>query len=1306
MRYNITIIPKHGFLAFLSALWTIPAAESGLPSTDIQILRSTSSECVVSYSPEAQKYSRMVKGLAYETYEIEQACADGEPGDPMIPCRILSFGIPWEGDSQLFTLQSEYTEESLPRLLPVPRVERVDGFPVEIFEQGPVYKSDAFFPASPVVSEEPSVMGDRRILRVRIYPVQYHPETHTVRLYTRIVIRVAFPSSPAVIPPFRDRQDGFYRKALVNDETAHNWRLPRKRPPLARALSQKKYKIPVSQEGLYQITGQFLKSKGIDIAGISVSTLKIYNNGGQELPRSILASVPDSIENPVLAYGMEDGRFDDADYLIFYARGVTGWSYSTAQARFNHYVHPYTDKNIYWLVFNDGVQGKRIQTLSAPSGNVTRSLSTFKDHLFLEEDKTNPLNAGIYWFGDYFDNAKPAETYALTLLNPVSGDTMLFRMQMAGGTSGTHRFQILFNEQTIKTFNVFGNIISTQEAEYKGSVLSGGNTLGFQYTGSSVASKAYLNWFEIQYSRQLQAYEGRLPFFSPEEEGLYEYRLSGFSGEPLVWKVTELSGICRMALSQSGSQWVFTDSVAGSPDCYFASLSGSAFTPVSIEEDTDPTLKNPLLQADMILITPESLEDQAMRFRTHRETRDSLSILVVRTEDVYDDFSGGLPDPAAIRNFVRYAYENWSSPPSFLLLFGDGHYDYRNLLKTGAPNLIFPFEESGFSETGSRATDDWYTYVSGNDTRMDLAVGRVPVQNEAEAGVWIDKLIQYESSSALGDWRSLITLVGDDEKAQHGDEDEVTHTRAAEFIAENRIPPLYNLKKIYLSEYPEVITAEGRRKPQARDDLIEQINLGTVFVDFVGHGNEEVWTHEYIFLRDRDMPALNNTGKLPIFYAATCAFALYDSPKEQSFSEELLNTEGKGAIAVIAASRFCSASPNEALNKAFIKHLFSESGGLSIGEALRLAKFEVASTSNNEMYHVLGDPSMRPGIPRYQAELNRLDPDTLKALAVTTADGEILKDGTLWAGFSGTVTLKCYDAERKVEYKTRYGTPLNYQLPGNTLFRGQATASSGRFEISFIVPKDISYGENSARISVYFSDELNDGAGYKDRIGIRGSKDLVDMEGPEILFYFDGQENFISGDMVSGNPDLIAEISDDTGVNITGEIGHKIMLTIDETVKEDITGYFQYKEGSYSGGTLRFPLPNLLPGTHELSLKAWDNANNSSTETVICVIVPRDNLRIENVLNYPNPFSGPTQFTFQMNQDAAVEIRIFTVSGRLIRRLDGLGEAGLNIIPWDGRDEMGDYPANGVYLYKVTGNARVDGKEVKNEVIGRLLIMR
>src|SRR4030042_2251824 len=90
MRYNITIIPKHGFLAFLSALWTIPAAESGLPSTDIQILRSTSSECVVSYSPEAQKYSRMVKGLAYETYEIEQACADGEPGDPMIPCRILS----------------------------------------------------------------------------------------------------------------------------------------------------------------------------------------------------------------------------------------------------------------------------------------------------------------------------------------------------------------------------------------------------------------------------------------------------------------------------------------------------------------------------------------------------------------------------------------------------------------------------------------------------------------------------------------------------------------------------------------------------------------------------------------------------------------------------------------------------------------------------------------------------------------------------------------------------------------------------------------------------------------------------------------------------------------------------------------------------------------------------------------------------------------------------------------------------------------------------------------------------------------
>jgi len=454
---------------------------------------------------------------------------------------------------------------------------------------------------------------------------------------------------------------------------------------------------------------------------------------------------------------------------------------------------------------------------------------------------------------------------------------------------------------------------------------------------------------------------------------------------------------------------------------------------------------------------------------------------------------------------------------------------------------------------------------------------------------------------------------------------------------------------------------------------------------------------------------LNNGQKLPLFYAATCAFGWYDNPNEQSFSEEMINADGRGVIATIAASRFCSSGPNESLNKSFYSYLFQKANsGMRLGDALRLAKLNVPYRVNNEMYHVLGDPALRMGIPKHQAQITRFEPGVFKALELTQITGEVVKDQIAWTNFQGSVLMKGFDSKKEVVYTTEAGTTLQYVLPGNALYRGESDIEQGEFEIVFVVPKDISYGGTQGRIHGYFWNNTTDGIFYQDDISVGGSAKLQDTMAPSISLGFDGLENVVSGDMIPKDVQMIAEIKDDSsGINMTGEIGHKLMLTVDEVSEMDVTDYFQYNPGSYLEGKLVYKIPNFDEGPHTIQLKVWDNANNSSVEKLEVEVVGDDVLRLEDVLTYPNPLSSDTHFTFRINQDAQIKIKIFTVSGRLIRKIDGhFAYAGFNQIYWDGLDEMGDIPANGVYLYKVIAKAASGDESLHREKIGRLMVMR
>ncbi len=659
-------------------------AGTGFPSSsesDIDVLSSSDHGCTIAFMPSSFRMKTVtVDEKIYYRLDFDWAGFLGKPGDPMIPCRVLVVGVPLEGDVSVALSDFEFEEKQNIQLLPVPETREEDGLPVELYEEGEGYRISEFMPRILYQVEPPSMWGEQRIVRIFVYPVQFHPKANRVRLYTKMVIDVRFRGGDQKERIWkRSRKESLYRKALINYSAAKKWRIeskPRGKRLQKVSLTGKRYKIPVTQEGIYKVTGSFLKGQGIDIGSIDPTTLKIYNNGGRQLPRSLSESRPDSlIENPILVYGMEDGQFDESDYFLFYGKGVNDWAFDPDERTFSHYTNVYTNENIYWLGFNDQIQGRRISTTNALSAQNAMMQDRFSDHQFYEKDMYIPpgTKGGILWYGQLFTNEMTSGTYSFTFPDGISSDTLKLKFRFQAATYNSHDFNVSIGGQAIGqiSFSRTSSQGYTATLSVTGINLSGTKALTLIYSGTGNASHVYLDWIEVEYKRQLKPSGGKLRLFSPQTTGLYDYHLSGFSDEPVVLDVTDPAKTRRMPVRSISNGWAFVDSVQGnSPRIYALVQSSGVLAPLSAEEDAVSDLRNPGNGADLILITHRDFYESAMKYKSHRESTDSLSVAVVDVQDVFDEFSWGLYDPTAIRDFVKYAYENWNVLPSFLLLMG------------------------------------------------------------------------------------------------------------------------------------------------------------------------------------------------------------------------------------------------------------------------------------------------------------------------------------------------------------------------------------------------------------------------------------------------------------------------------------------------------------------------------------------------------------------------------------------------------------------------------------------------------------
>ncbi|HEV2105645.1 MAG TPA: C25 family cysteine peptidase, partial [Candidatus Eisenbacteria bacterium] len=731
---------------------------------------------------------------------------------------------------------------------------------------------------------------------------------------------------------------------------------------------------------------------------------------------------------------------------------------------------------------------------------------------------------------------------------------------------------------------------------------------------------------------------------------------------------------------------------------------------------------------------------------------------------LYDQFSGGRTDPGAIRNFLRAAFY-WQRPPVYVTLLGDASYDFRNLngyAPPGQPACLLPTYENGFDPSFTVwkkfTTDDWLLNV--NDARHilpDYFGGRIPADDAAGAvSVVHDKILAYERNVPFGEYRNTVMLVADDDRqSTHCDDIVWGHVQQTDALNINSTPLHMDRDYVYLATYP---VGPANTRPGARDDIKRFLNDGVAMWNFVGHGSPFKITDESVFI-DADAATLTNAGRLPLFVSASCDVGKFDNPVVQSLGEQLLMQSNVGCIGVISATELAFSGENAALNQLIYNELFRrdtlavvdpflgtpiyDEPGFgqyheAVSTALAAAKYATATdtnsfTPNATKYQLMGDAGTVLNLPRLWAEITLYDSSGAPVTQVqrgqtVTFRGRVLdRPGGSLVPFDGTANVLIEDSAPTLQSGPDDCTSqfVLFRYRAGPIFHGVVSLASGLFEGRFIVPLEASLGP-VARARAYLTGRAgsdafdSDGAGSLALTVAPGTAPAGDVGGPRITLSF-------VGGALAVRPDAVLEINlfDPSGILTTGHsLLNAIVVTVDgnTTTRTDVTPSFRYAADSYQSGTATFQLPGLSPGPHTVSVSAADNlatgigaAQHRSSASLDFQVVGTPPLHIARTYLLPNPTrsggrgSGGTFVVDAPGDSVNTLIRVYTLSGRLIRTLRQFGGIGQIQIPWDGRDAEGSPLAMGTYLYKVFVDAREadgSGSDSQNAAAeGRIVIV-
>jgi hypothetical protein len=442
---------------------------------------------------------------------------------------------------------------------------------------------------------------------------------------------------------------------------------------------------------------------------------------------------------------------------------------------------------------------------------------------------------------------------------------------------------------------------------------------------------------------------------------------------------------------------------SGQASNYIAVTASSVLQPDRIELDVSSNLKETSNRADYIIISHPKFIDVAKKLADWRSSAGGGGFVtrVIDVTDVYDEFGNGLASPHAIKDFLTYAYNNWTQPaPSYVLLFGDATYDFLGInekIYEEAPELT-GFIPSFYIKTtfGQTAVDHWYSAIDGNDGFPDVHFGRIAVEEVEEAENAVEKIIANESGRVNGQWRKQIVSIADDDSYAAGDE---IFQEGLEDIYNYHTPVAYDTERIYLKDIIQQVQENQNEKRipaiVTQSMIMDSFANGSVISQYSGHGGRHVWAHE-IILSITDIEELKETETYPFLTVYSCYNGYFDVPGELCMAEGMLRAKKKGVVAMFSATRLTYGPGNVALNNFIFDSIFKDKVR-RIGQAVSIAKTRVVKEeglmwlSQMYQYTLFGDPASKLSLPDYEVYPKTANASVSPGGKLDVASGQVIK---------------------------------------------------------------------------------------------------------------------------------------------------------------------------------------------------------------------------------------------------------------------------------------------------------------------------
>lgn len=1092
------------------------------------------------------------------------------------------------------------------------------------------------------------------------------------------------------------------------------------------------YKFKVTDDGIYAITFDDLKNAGIDPASLKPNRISIACFPTGMLPQKNSAPRPSSLQEiAIVVQGEEDGKFDRGDRIIFFGQGPDKYTYRASKGIFAYENNLYSDENFYFLIPDGGSDGLRVGKSSLQPG-AHNAISQYTDLGYYETDQYNDLKSGRDWFGEQFD-VKNEITIRYSMAGIIPDSDIRFVSNLMTQSYETSNFKIFWNGKNI----LDRDIDTIPQTTYGAKGAYGIDTLTINSSSVSAPSATnqdirilftkgggnrsvgYLNYILFALQRKAALYNDVTQMTIPNQNtDVSDLSIESLTSDALVWDVTNPALAVQLNVSFSGS--IAKVALPTTSDRSLVLFKESGITsPKFVGTVTGRNLRS-LDTPALLIVAHANFVSQAQRLASYR-TSTGIHSTVVTTQEIYDQFSGGRQDITAIRDFVRFLYNNQPGKLKNLLLFGRGSYDYKNRLFNNTNFVPIYESRNSLEPLATYSSDDYYGFLEenegewleeyGKDHTLEIGVGRLPVSTADQATTIVDNLIAYGQSNDLGLWRQQVLFVADD-----GDYN--IHQSQAEDLAEQfeNTYKSHQTSKVYLDAYVQQTVSSGQISPEAKAALAQALNRGYKIVNYTGHGSERVWMQERIL--DQETPAqMRNDAKMPVFLTATCEFGRHDDPLLMSTAEMLLFRKRTGAIALVTTSRPVNTVTNSLLNRAFYNAYFDPLRARpDLGEVFRVTKNKSLSGVANRNFSLLGDPSMTFSPGGAQAVITSVatadGSNIIKALSQVTMMGQIKSNGSLVTDFNGTLDVEVFDQRSANVTLGDESSPFNYKLWDHSIFRGKAKVVNGEFAFEFVVPQGVSSQVANGKVVLYAHDKnLREATGvlFNLKVGGVDPNPATDNSGPAIELFM-GDSTFVEGGYANARTFVVAKLSDKNGINISGYDKGTIEATLDGSTTFRLTEFYQAAEDDFTSGWVKFPLSDLKEGQHTIVLRAFDTFGNPGTATLSFLVGENGALVVEDFYGFPNPFSdgSPVTLEFRHNrtgEDLEVQVAIFDTMGKMADFRQFTVSASTYKVPlyeWDGKDLRGTKMTPGVYFVKAVIRSMSDG--AKNAKVAKLIL--